>query len=124
MRAVLAISDRDNVATALERLEPGREVEANGVLVAAIEPIAAGHKVALRAIACGEAVIKYGSPIGLASQDIPPGAHVHTHNVSSSRGRGDLRLPSGEPQPRLAEPPDEAANGCAIPKAAPSRQPR
>lgn len=124
MKAVLAISDRDNVATALEPLERGREVEANGVLVAAIEPIAAGHKIALRTIACGEAVIKYGSPIGLASRDIPAGAHVHTHNVSSSRGRGDIQPPAGEPQPRLAEPPDEAANNGGLSKGTTARQPR
>ena len=35
-------------------------------------------------------VIKYGSPIGVATATIPPGAHVHTHNVASARGRGDL----------------------------------
>jgi hypothetical protein len=35
-------------------------------------------------------VIKYGSPIGSASQAIAAGAHVHTHNVASTRGRGDL----------------------------------
>ena len=124
MRAVLAISERDNVATALEPLEPGRRIEANGAAVVAIEPIAAGHKIALRPIASGEAVIKYGSPIGLASRDIAPGAHVHTHNLSSSRGRGDLLPLAGEPQARLAEPPDEGANNGGLPKGTPVRQPR
>jgi len=55
------------------------------------DTIPRGHKVALRAIRAGERVIKYGSPIGLASSDIAPGAHVHIHNVASTRGRGDLR---------------------------------
>jgi len=110
VKTVLAISARDNVATALEALESGRRVEANGVSVTAVERIAAGHKIALHAIVAGQAVIKYGSPIGLASCDIAPGAHVHTHNVASSRGRGDLD--AGVPaaaEPRLAEPPDTAA---------------
>ncbi len=62
---------------------------------------------ALRIIRAGEAVIKYGSPIGLATAEIPAGSHVHTHNVASTRGRGDLEAPQIEPQPRLAEPPDE-----------------
>ena len=97
------ISERDNVATALEPLEPGRQLDVNGISLTAIEPIASGHKVALRRIAQGEAVIKYGSPIGLATTDIPTGAHVHTHNVASSRGRGDLESPAPS-QPRLAEP--------------------
>ena len=89
MRAVLVISERDNVATALEALDAGRVLDVNGASITTVEPIASGHKVALRAIAAGEAVIKYGSPIGTATADIAPGTHVHTHNVESRRGRGD-----------------------------------
>jgi altronate dehydratase len=114
VKSALVISDRDNVATALEPLEPGRRIEiVNGALTV-IEAIPSGHKVALRAIAAGTAVIKYGSPIGLASADIQPGAHVHTHNLSSSRGRGDLPTGASDPQTRLAEPAlseVEGANG-------------
>jgi hypothetical protein len=107
VKAALVISDRDNVATALEALEPGRQLEIGGRAIAVAEPIAAGHKIALRGIAPGEAVIKYGSPIGIASAAIPCGAHVHTHNLSSSRGRGDLESPGAATAPRLAEPPDD-----------------
>jgi hypothetical protein len=90
VKPALVLSRHDNVATALVALEPGQRLEMDGQKVTIAEPIAAGHKVALRAIRAGEAVMKYGSPIGLASVDIPAGAHVHTHNVASSRGRGDL----------------------------------
>lgn len=107
MKAALIISSRDNVATALEPLETGRRLEIGGVAVVATEPIASGHKIALRPIAAGEAVIKYGSPIGLATAHIPAGAHVHTHNLSSSRGRGDLDAAPAASEPRLAEPPDD-----------------
>jgi flagella basal body P-ring formation protein FlgA len=117
VKAVLVISVRDNVATALEALEIGRRVEANGVLVTAVETIAAGHKIALQPIRAGEAVIKYGSAIGLASRDIAPGTHVHTHNVASSRGRGDLASPAPTPEPRLAEPPDTPATTQVASKA-------
>jgi altronate dehydratase len=103
------ISDRDNVATALEALEPGRRVELGRVSLTVSEAVPPGHKISLRPIAAGAAVIKYGSAIGTASVDIPAGAHVHVHNVASSRGRGDLELPLDEPQPRLAEPPDESS---------------
>ena len=106
MKAVLAISERDNVATALEPLAEGRSVEANGRTVVALEPIPAGHKIALRDIAVGEGVFKYGSPIGTASANIRAGAHVHTHNVASSRGRGDLPETPSDPRARPAEPPD------------------
>ena len=89
MNPVIAISDQDNVATALEALEPGRVLEIAGQQVTVGAPIPRGHKIALRAIRAGEAVIKYGSPIGTATADIAPGTHVHTHNVESRRGRGD-----------------------------------
>lgn len=90
MNAVLVVTDRDNVATALEPLEAGREIAVSGRTVRVRQPIPSGHKVALRAIAAGEAVIKYGSPIGRADIAIAAGDHVHVHNVSSTRGRGDL----------------------------------
>jgi altronate dehydratase len=119
VKAALVISDRDNVATALEPLEPGRRIEIGRnppTVVTVLEAIPSGHKVALMPIASGSPVIKYGSPIGLASADIAAGAHVHTHNLSSSRGRGDLGASSArDPETRLAEPPD-GANG-------PGRQP-
>jgi len=109
MKAALVISDRDNVATALQPLEDGRVLEIAGGTVTVREPIPPGHKVALRAIVAGEPVIKYGSPIGTATADIAAGAHVHTHNVASGRGRGDLEEPATAAEPRLAEPSDAAA---------------
>jgi len=107
MRAALIISARDNVATALEPLEAGRRLDLSDISITTIEPIASGHKLALRPIAAGEPVIKYGSPIGVATADIPAGAHVHTHNLSGSRGRGDLQATALPSEPRLAEPPDD-----------------
>lgn len=91
MKPVLMISGRDNVATALEALAAGRDIEVNGLSVVVREPIPSGHKVAVRPIPAGEVVIKYGSPIGTATSAIAPGDHVHVHNVASARGRGDLR---------------------------------
>ena len=43
-----------------------------------------GHKYAIRPIAPGENVIKYGMPIGHARVQINPGEHVHTHNLASN----------------------------------------
>ena len=103
MKAALVISERDNVATALQPLDPGTNLTLGGASITVGDPIPSGHKVALRDIAAGEAVVKYGSPIGVATSGIRAGAHVHTHNVASSRGRGDLDA-AAEPSPRLAEP--------------------
>jgi altronate dehydratase small subunit len=44
------------------------------------------HKFCVRSIKKGEAVIKYGEQLGLASRDIAPGDYVHTHNLVSQRG--------------------------------------
>ncbi len=47
-----------------------------------------GHKLSLCYIKKGEAVIKYGYPIGFATEDIPCGEAVHSHNMKT--GLGDI----------------------------------
>ena len=42
-----------------------------------------GHKYALRDIKKGEEIIKYGFPIGVATDDISENAHVHSHNLKT-----------------------------------------
>jgi len=44
-----------------------------------------GHKLAIRAIAKGDTIMKYGVDIGRAIADIEPGAHLHVHNVKTKR---------------------------------------
>jgi altronate dehydratase len=90
MKPLLVISGRDNVGTALTRLESGQIVQANDRPLSARQPIPSGHKMAIVDIGTGEPVIKYGAPIGIATAAIQAGDHVHTHNLSSTRGRGDL----------------------------------
>lgn len=43
-----------------------------------------GHKIALKNIKKGEAIIKYGYPIAHALKDIKKGEHVHTHNIATN----------------------------------------
>ncbi|MBO5733907.1 MAG: altronate dehydratase [Clostridia bacterium] len=43
-----------------------------------------GHKYAICDIKKGENIIKYGNPIGHATQDIKCGDHVHSHNVKTN----------------------------------------
>lgn len=84
----LVLDPRDNVATALCGLEAQAAVRPIGAAdlapVVVREPVALCHKFALHAIARGEAVIKYGQPIGFASRAIAVGEHVHTHNLTSA----------------------------------------
>ncbi|WP_108484412.1 UxaA family hydrolase [Oceaniglobus ichthyenteri] len=67
----------DNVVTATRSLAVGHDIE--GVKTTALIPT--GHKIATKAIAKGAQIRKYAQFIGLASEDIAPGAHVHTHNT-------------------------------------------
>ena len=43
-----------------------------------------GHKYALKDIKAGDNIIKYGNPIGHATEDIKAGEHIHTHNVKTN----------------------------------------
>ena len=54
--------------------------------------LAAGQKYALRAIRAGEAVVKYGNPIGHATKDIQKGEWVHSHNLATNLS-GELTYP-------------------------------
>lgn len=48
-----------------------------------------GHKRAIKDIAKGEAVIKYGYSIGNATSDIKAGEHVHSHNLKTGLKEGN-----------------------------------
>jgi altronate dehydratase small subunit len=89
MRRAIIIDQDDNVATAIDDLQPGEslklEVGSLHVEVRVVEPIKFGHKVALRPIPKGSSVVKYNETVGTATQDISAGAHVHVHNVTSNR---------------------------------------
>ncbi len=81
--SVIRLHPEDAVVIARATLLPGAEV-APGVMAA--ERIPAGHKVAVRALAEGEAIQRYGQIIGFATRPIAPGTHVHVHNC----GMGDF----------------------------------
>lgn len=89
-RAII-LHDIDNVATAITDLEPGEAVDTGKGILSVTERVPFGHKLALKSIARGATIIKYGESVGLATQEIPAGGWVHVHNVESQRGRGDLR---------------------------------
>jgi (2R)-sulfolactate sulfo-lyase subunit alpha len=44
-----------------------------------------GHKLAIRDIAAGDTIIKYGVDIGRAIAPIQAGEHLHVHNVKTKR---------------------------------------
>ena len=84
MKRYLNINEADNVAIALDDLAKGEVIEVGSAQITLAEEIAKGHKVALCAIAEGENVIKYGYPIGHATQPIAQGEWIHSHNVKTN----------------------------------------
>lgn len=81
----IQINPHDNVVVALEPLAAGTCVQVPGVgAVTAIEDIPQGHKMAVRPLAKGEDVVKYGLPIGHVTSDVQPGSWLHTHNVKTN----------------------------------------
>lgn len=94
MKKIVVLNDADNVATSLEALDAGAQVTltlGGEVLTFNVtDTVPFGHKIAIRAMAAGDEVTKYGEIIGKASCDVSVGQWVHTHNVESARARGDL----------------------------------
>lgn len=78
----------DNVATLLQDAPEATDLAVRGdaatPVVRTLEPIRAEHKVAVVDIAAGQPILKYGFPIGVATQPIARGQWVHLHNCRSS----------------------------------------
>ena len=80
MNDYIIIHESDNVAVVLRPFSKGEVVAG----VTLLEDIPQAHKVALKDIQKGEDVIKYGSPIGHATELIKKGMHAHTHNIATN----------------------------------------
>ena len=90
MAKAIRINARDNTATLLGEAQADERVSVMGESgevvqeIVARQAISVGHKIALSDIREGERVFKYGEPIGVATQTIQKGEHVHVHNVVSA----------------------------------------
>ncbi|MBK5933502.1 SAF domain-containing protein [Rhodovulum imhoffii] len=80
---LLRLSEADNVLVATAPLAAGRAAINGGGEIDVLAPVTLGHKIASRPIEKGEKILKYGVPIGSATENIAPGAHVHVHNLQS-----------------------------------------
>jgi altronate hydrolase len=81
---MIILDDGDNVGVALRDIAANEQARsAGGFQLPAIERIAQGHKMALRNIAEGENIVRFGVSVGLATTAIPQGRLVHVHNVKS-----------------------------------------
>jgi len=89
-RMAVLLGDRDDVAIARQMLVPGTILVTAHESVKVRQAVPAGHKLALRAIECGERVRRYGQTIGVTTCDIAPGDHVHVHNLAVGGHRPEL----------------------------------
>ncbi|WP_127903175.1 UxaA family hydrolase [Solirhodobacter olei] len=89
-KTAIRLSPVDNVVIALRDLPPGEEAE--GVVLA--EKVQRGHKIAAVAIPAGAPVMRYGQTIGVATEAIPAGAWVHSHNLGMGPHSTDYAIGS------------------------------
>ena len=90
-KTALVLDKKDNVAVALNDLEPGDECTVAGddgqkYQVTAIEKISFGHKFALADLGPDAPVYKYGEEIGKMKTAIRKGGWIHNHNLYCERG--------------------------------------
>lgn len=80
---LLLLSPDDNCLIAATTLEAGAALEIDGETVVLPFTVALGHKLARRALAAGDKVLRYGAPIGHVTRAVAKGEHLHTHNLES-----------------------------------------
>ncbi|GAA1976025.1 altronate dehydratase family protein [Isoptericola halotolerans] len=103
MNDLLVLREGDDVAVATRDLAPDdRAVAPDGTAVVVLDAVPRGHKIALRQVAVGAPVRKYGQVIGVATADVAPGAHVHSHNLGFDQG--ERRAPLGGVHTELPVP--------------------
>lgn len=90
-KQAVVINPKDNVATVVNDFSAQTVIhffiDQTEHSVQLLQDIPLGHKIAIREIKAGQAVIKYAESIGLATETIQPGQHVHVHNMETQRGR-------------------------------------
>jgi len=92
----------DDVAVAVDALEPGDVITVGGDTVRIREAVPAGHKVALRSLGVGDVVHKYGWAIGRLTAAVEAGDWIHSHNLKTQlEGTLDYTF---EPTPRAEAP--------------------
>jgi len=84
MTSVLKINPADNVVVAIQPQSAGAVITVDGKKITVLEDVPAGHKIAIRDLAEGENVIKYGFPIGHAKEAKAAGSWMNEHNIKTN----------------------------------------
>ncbi|MDT0177173.1 altronate dehydratase family protein [Enterobacter sp. BRE11] len=106
MQDAIKIHSQDNVAVALRDLEAGQTIDLQQTAVQLQQAVTRGHKFALRSLAEGELVIKYGLPIAHATQPIAAGEVIHSSNARTNLSD----LDEYDYQPEFVDVPPQAGD--------------
>jgi altronate hydrolase len=107
MNRYIKINPADNVAVAVDKLSAGEQLNINDEIIVLQEDIQAGHKIALRNFAASDNIIKYGLPIGHASEAIKRGALINEKNIKTNLAGileysyNPLPVPAPKPEKQL-----------------------
>lgn len=97
----IRLSPNDHCVVALRRIMRGETIDLQdgspGLSVRCDVP--AGHKLAIAERNPGDEIFKYGWPIGVASQAIPRGDHIHDHNLRCEHALDYTDLATQTPAP-------------------------
>ena len=80
----LKIASSDNVAVAIEELQQGENLQVGDDTILLHDTIPAGHKFALKALAEGEHVVKYGYAIGHTLQAVKAGEWINEKKIKTN----------------------------------------
>ena len=110
----IRLNPNDTVVVARVDLMAGTDIPGEGVKTAGFVP--AGHKLAIKPVAVGEPIRKYGQIIGFATQPIAVGEHIHTHNCAIGSFDRDYAFgvdahPTDFVPAAMLRPPSRASSG-------------
>lgn len=84
MTQILKINEADNVVVAIQAQQKGAQIEIDGKVITVLEDVPAGHKIAIKDLAEGENVVKYGFPIGHAKEAKKAGSWMNENNIKTN----------------------------------------
>ena len=107
----IKINPADSVVVCLSPMKKGETVAVDGIVITLLQDTPAGHKVLIKDTRAGEDIIKYGYPIGHATEDLVAGQWVNEHNLKTNLA-GTLSY-EYHPVPEVAEASQGSESRCS-----------
>jgi len=93
--SLILLHPDDNVLVLSAPVRAGQALVIDGQVATSGADVGVGHKLARRALAVGDKVLKYGAPIGSITAPVAAGGHVHLHNMKSDYIASHTRQATG-----------------------------